>query len=201
MSLGGWDLASVAWAGMNPSEKQSVRDQAAQIASMAEAGKRDGIDADLKVELALKWGTNNLLAEAWKDKIVATTDLSEQAVRDFYAANIARYRSTGAVRYRRELQPQKQKKTAGRRQKKSSSDRLKNAAAVNWVAYEKLDPALGKALREAPLNKVTGPLKTSEGYILFEVLERRDGGPMPLEKCADLVREDMIRTAIKSRLP
>ena len=203
-SLGGWDIAGVAWANMNPSEKQSIRDQAAQIALMAEAARRDGIDAKSAVSKAIQWGTDALLAEEWRKQVVATTDLSPGAVRAFYEANSARYRDEGAVRYRKAAWPLKQKDAAARAKKQLKAtrlDRLKNSVVVGWVGFDRLDPKLAQMLREAPPNKIMGPVELSGEALLFEVLERRGKGPIPLEQYSDRVKEDLIRTAIKSRLP
>lgn len=203
-TLGGWDLAGIAWANMNPSEKQSVRDQAAQIASMAEAARRDGIDSRPQISLTLKWGTGTLLAEEWRKQVVASTDLSESTVRAFYEANSVRYLDEGAVRFRKAVWPSKQKDAAVRVKKQLQAthlDRFKNSVAVDWTAFDKLEPRLAKAVQEAPLHKIMGPLETSGGVLLYEVLERRDAGPVPLEQCVDRVKEDMIQYAIKSRLP
>ena len=76
LSLGGRDLASAAWANMNSFERQTLHDEALQIASMAEAAKREGILASSDVELAVRWGTDALLAEAWGKKIESELDPS-----------------------------------------------------------------------------------------------------------------------------
>lgn len=203
-ALGGWDLAGIAWANMNPSEKQSIRDQAVQIASMAEAARRDGIDTRPQVALTLKWGAGTLLAEEWKKQVVASTDLSEKTVRIFYEANSVRYLDEGAVRFRKAVWPLRQKGAAARAKKQLQTtrlDRLKNSVVVGWTEFDKLEPVLAEAVRKAPLQKVMGPLETSGGVALYEVLERREAGPMPLEKCMNRVKEDMIQFAVKSRLP
>ena len=203
LSLGGRDLAAVSWSNMSPSEKQTFRDQAERIAIMARRAEREGISTSPDVALAVKWGTDSLLAEAWEKKIIAETDLSDDAVRSFYQANIGKYLQPEAVRYRQATYPLTQKEVALRVKKQlqtASLSRLKNCIDVGWVEYEKLSPALAKALRDAPIQNTMGPLETPRGYVLYEVLERRAKGPLPLEKCKNRVREDLIQTAIKNRL-
>ena len=51
-----------------------------------------------------------------------------------------------------------------------------------------------EALAKAPLNSVIGPIQTPDGPMLFKVLDRRAGSPLPLDKCLDQVREDYLRT-------
>ena len=204
LSLGGRDLAAVAWANMNLSEKQTLRDQAARIASMAEAAERDGLPASDDVRLALKWGTQTLLADAWKKKVEADADLSEEALRAFYRDNLPRYFDEGSVRYHKVVYTSKQKDVASRvksQLKKAPLKQLKDKyVAVGWSGFDKLDPSWAEALREAPLEKVMGPIRVPEGYALFEVIERREEGPLPFEECADRVREDLIQTVIRERL-
>lgn len=203
LSLGGRDIAAVSWSNMSPSEKQAFRDQAERIAGMARRAERDGINASPDVALAVKWGTDSLLADAWEKKVVAETDLSDDAVRSFYEANIGGYLQPEAVRYRQATYPLSQKEVALRVKKQlqtASLSRLKNCVDVGWVEYGKLSPVLAKALRNAPIQKTMGPLETSRGYVLYEVLEKRAEGPLPLDKCKNRVREDLIQTAIKNRL-
>jgi hypothetical protein len=203
LGLGGRDVASVAWSAMNPSEKQALRDQAALIDSMAQAAERDGLLASPDVERAVRWGKNAFLADAWEKKVTAEVDLSDEAARAFYDANLQRYTDPGAVRYREAVYPSRQKNTAARVKKrlgKASLDSLKECVTVNWVEYDALPPSLAGALRSAPLSKVMGPLEVPEGYMLYEVLERRKEGPPSFEKCKNRVKSDLIQIAIKEKI-
>jgi len=87
LSLGGRDMAVVVWSNMNLSEKQTLRDQAARIAVMAQSAERDGLLSHPDIAGALRWGVSSFLADAWEKKIVSEMDLSEDAIRSFYEAN------------------------------------------------------------------------------------------------------------------
>jgi parvulin-like peptidyl-prolyl isomerase len=45
-----------------------------------------------------------------------------------------------------------------------------------------------------------GPVETQEGYVLYEVLERRGDRPLSFEQCKARVREDLVRVAVMERL-
>ncbi|MDR1620950.1 MAG: peptidyl-prolyl cis-trans isomerase [Synergistaceae bacterium] len=203
LSLGGQDLAVTAWAAMNPSEKQALRDQAALIDSMARAAEREGFLASPDVERAVRWGKNAFLADAWEKKTRGEIDISDAAVRAFYEANLQRYAESGAVRYRRATYPSGQKKAAAnvkKRLRKASLDSLKECVTVDWTEYDALPPALAGALRGAPLREVMGPVEVPGGHVLYEVLERREEGPAPFEQCKGRVKNDLVQIAIKEKL-
>ena len=203
LGLGGRDVAAVAWLAMNPSEKQILRDQAARIDSMAQAAEQEGLLASPDVERAVRWGKNAFLADVWEKKVTAEADLSDEAARAFYEANLQRYTDSAAVRYRQVTYASGQKKAAARvkkRLRKASLDTLKECVTVNWTDYDALPPALASGLRSAPLGVVTGPAEVPGGHVLYEVLERRKEGPTPFEKCKDRVKSDLIQIAIKEKL-
>jgi len=85
--LGGRDVATAAWAKMNPHEKQTLRDQAVRIAIMARGAELTGFSSSPDVARMLQWGIISFLADAWERKMLSETDLSESAVRSFYEAN------------------------------------------------------------------------------------------------------------------
>jgi hypothetical protein len=87
LNLGGRDVAVAAWSNMNPSEKQTLRDQAARIAVMARGAELDGFAASPDVARALQWGRASFLADAWEKKVSSETDLSDSAARAFYEVN------------------------------------------------------------------------------------------------------------------
>ena len=203
LSLGGRDVAMVAWANMNPSEKQTLRDQAVRIATMAQGAERDGLSSSPDVARALWWGTSYFLADAWEKKISSETDLSEDAARSFYEANRQRYMGSGAVRYRKAVYPASQKDVASRVKvalHKAPLSRLKNCVTVNWTEYESIALPLGDVLRTSPVGVVMGPIETQEGHILYEVIERRKEEPLAFEQCRARVREDLIRVAVMERI-
>jgi hypothetical protein len=203
LGLGGRDLALAAWSNMNLSEKQTLRDQAALVASMAQAAERDGFLASSDVELAVRWGTRSLLAELWEEKVIGEVDRSEAALRSFYDANLQRYFDEGAVRYRQVTYPPGQEKAAAsakERLRGTSLAQLKDSVAVDWILYDKLVPALAEGLRSAPLHEIMGPVRVPAGHMLYEVLDRRDAGPIPFEKCRMRVEGDMVRLTIKEKI-
>jgi len=87
LSLGGRDVAVVAWSGMNLFERQALRDQAIRITTMAQSAERDGILSCPDVARTLRWGTASFLAEAWEGRILSELNLTEEAARSFYEAN------------------------------------------------------------------------------------------------------------------
>ncbi|MDR1378640.1 MAG: peptidyl-prolyl cis-trans isomerase [Synergistaceae bacterium] len=203
LGLGGKDVAFAAWSNMNPSEKQTLRDQAALVASMAQAAERDGFLASPDVELAVRWGTRSLLAEVWEKKVTDEIDCSETALYAFYEANRQRYFDSGAVRYRQITYPPEREKMASsikERLRGTSLARLRGSIAVGWIFYDKLIPTLAEELRHAPLHKIMGPIQVPTGHMLYEVLDRRDPRPIPFEECKSLVESDKIRLTIREKL-
>jgi len=188
---------------MSLSEKQKLRDQATRIAVMARGAEREGLALSSDVERALQWGISSFLADAWEKKISSEIDLSENAARAFYEANRQRYMDVGAVRYRKVVYPASQKEAALRVKdqiQKAPLSRQRNSVTVNWTGYESIAHPLGEALQVAPVGVVMGPIETTEGHVLYEVLERRGGEQLTFEKCRPRVREDMVRAAIMDRL-
>jgi hypothetical protein len=170
---------------------------------MARAAERDGLLASPDVKLAVRWGTRSLLAELGEEKVSAEVDRSEAALRSFYDANRQRYFDEGAARYRQVTYPPGQEKAASSAKKRlrgASLDQLKDAVTVDWILYDRLVPALAEGLRSAPLHKVMGPIRVPAGHMLYEVLDRRDAGPTPFERCRVRVENDMVRLAIKEKL-
>ena len=203
LSLGGRDVAVAAWSNMNPSEKQTLRDQAARIAKMSEGAELDGLLLSPDVERTLRWGISSFLADAWEKKIASETDLSVAAARSFYEANRQWYIDEGAVRYRKAVYPASQKNVASRvkaQLQKAPLSRLKNCVTVDWTEYESIAEPLGGALRTASIGVIMGPIETIDGHVLYEVLERRREMQIPFEKCAYRVREDMVRAAVMEKL-
>jgi len=95
LNLGGHDVAVAAWSNMNPFEKQTLRDQAVRIATLAQAAERYGLPSSPNVARTLRWGAYSFLAAAWEEKISSETDLSESAARSFYEANLQMYVDEG----------------------------------------------------------------------------------------------------------
>jgi hypothetical protein len=202
LSLGGRDLAVAAWVNMTPFDRQLLRGRAFRLSRAAEAARQDSV-LTAATERALKWGTVSLLTDAWEKKTLAEIDLSEAKLRAFYDADASSFSRPAAVRFRQAVYPLEQKNAALRVKKqlgKARLDRLKNSAAVGWIEYGKLAPALAEALWKAPLGKVLGPVETPAGQVLYEVLERREEGPEPFSECKNRVRESLIRFELDRRL-
>ncbi|MCL2010785.1 MAG: hypothetical protein FWG71_09635 [Synergistaceae bacterium] len=203
LNLGGRDVAVATWSIMNPSEKQTLRDQAVRIVTMAQGAELDGLSSSPDVARALRWGTSSFLADAWEKKIVSETDLSESAMRSFHEANRQWYMDSGSIRYRKSVYPASQRNVASRVKnelQKAPLSRLSNSVTVDWTEYDSIPQPLSDALRLAPVDVVMGPLETPEGHVLYEVLERRGESLLPFEKCRPRVREDMVRAAVMERL-
>ena len=130
-----------------------------------------------------------------KDKVTSNVTVSDEEIKDFYEKNKDKFKSEGSVHVRHillnteeEAKEVLERLKAGEKfedlaREKSVDEFSKiKGGDLGWIERGSMDPAFEKAVFSAKIGDIVGPVKTSYGWHIIEVLEKKEGGTKPLEE-------------------
>ena len=130
-----------------------------------------------------------------KDKVTSNVTVSDDEIKDFYEKNKDRFKSEGSVHVRHillnteeEAKKVLERLNAGEKfedlAKEKSVDEFSKIKGgdLGWIEKGSMDPEFEKAVFSAKVGDIIGPVKTSYGWHIIEVLEKKEGGTKPLEE-------------------
>lgn len=175
---------------------------------LAAAAEKQGLPRQPQVQAALWVDQRERAQEAFSADFLAKVAVPESELQRQHAAHPERFRPVGALRLQvlvadsrarvDEALTQVRKGMAWR----VAAERYGSAEATGdpepgWVEVEALrrmvPPTLMQPLLAGPLGQPVGPMLGADGFMIFNVLERRPGPVPPLEKCREVVRADYLR--------
>lgn len=177
---------------------------------LAAAARKQGLDRQPAVQADL-WHLDRTLArEHFTEAFLSTATLPEATLRQHHQANPDRFRGVGALRLQVLVADSKDQadealtRIHGGQPWRAAAQQFGNAEATGdpdpgWVEVDALKamvpPSLLQPLLQGTLNQPVGPMLGTDGYMLFNALERRPGPVLAFEACQDAVRKDYLAAA------
>ncbi|MBI5577425.1 MAG: peptidyl-prolyl cis-trans isomerase [Deltaproteobacteria bacterium] len=172
---------------------------------MQEALRR-GFDRKEEVRERLNMARRSILLEALlKDVTEKAPGLSDDALRKFYEANVDSFRVGDRVRVSHVLFKDRAQAEAMARQSRSGTpfeELMKQAskeggvtADLGFIERGKFDKTFEAAAFAAPTGSVAGPVRTSYGYHLIQVGEKKPAGLQPFEEVKGQIAADLREQA------
>lgn len=172
---------------------------------MQEALRR-GFDRREEVRERLNMARRSILLEALlRDVTEKAPGLSEESLRKFYEANAESFRVGERVRVSHVLFKDRAKAEEMARRSKSGTpfeELMKSASKEGGVAADlgfiergKFDKTFEAVAFAAPTGTVAGPLRTSYGYHLIQVGEKKPAGTQPFEEVKGQIATDLREQA------
>lgn len=205
-SLGGDEgLALIAWEGMTAEEKGLFRDDAAKLVRIyKESPVRFENLPSLRYQLY--WMKAGLVSQAWMHEVAENADFSDKKLREYYAANIGRYKKNSMVKYRqivcssetdaRVVYSALSSARADFADLAESSSLDPRSAAnggdMGWVSRDRLKSDVAALLFELPVNQISVPTRIDNYWVIYEVLARDEGKTIIFEQCREQVMTDMF---------
>ena len=172
---------------------------------MAEGARAAALDRDPAVARLLTRATDRLLADALVQQELSRADMSEAALRRYYAGNTERFRSTPRRRARHIVVATRQEADAalaavrGGRDfsdvaRERNTDATKtNGGELGWVSPGLMVKSFDAALFALDPSRISEPVQTSFGWHLIKVDQVDQGALPPFELIVD-----RVATSLKS---
>ncbi len=208
----------------NPRNKVNLLRRLVQATVLADLARKEGLEKDPKIKARLSYFFNELLAmEFVREKVINNIKVSEEDIRQYYNANIEKFKQKESVRARHILikVPENADATVREKARKKAEDLLKRVKAGE--DFKKLaseyseDPGsakkggdLGyftrgrmvKPFEDAAFSlkpgEVSGIVKTKFGYHIIKVLDKKPGGVMPLDAVRGVIKKKVIQELTRS---
>ena len=182
---------------------------------MAEGARAAALDRDPAVARLLSRATDQLLADALVQQELSRVDMSEAALRRYYAGNTERFRSTPRRRARHIVVATRQEADAalaavrGGRDfsdvaRERNTDATKSSGGeLGWVSPGLMVKSFDAALFALDPSRISEPVQTSFGWHLIKV-DQVDQGALPpfeliVERVATSLKSDVVEQ-MKARL-
>jgi len=193
---------------LGASTKSSFMQDIADQIRLAAAAKTQGLDRRPAVRAAL-WAAQRQEAYALFSKaFLATAPVGDEQLRAHYEAHPDRFKRVGALRLQVLVAETEDRVSDALAQVRfglpwrEAVARYGNPETTGnpepgWVEVGSLQtlvpPSLLQPMLGGPLDKPVGPMLGPDGYMIFNVLERRPGPVLPLADCRDAVRADYLK--------
>jgi len=194
-------LAGVLLSRMSAEERRTYIESLADWFLLAREATLRGLRLRPDVAVFLKWNAIGILGQAYLAELRKEWDFSEAALRAQYEAHAERYADEEAVRLRWCVAPDEN------RAKRMLLDLLGeplpslprgegNAGGVrcvdtDWLRRDALPQGVVEEIFRASPGTTGGPIPTEEGYVVFRLLQRREGRRLSFEEAGDRVRQDL----------
>nr|WP_279341559.1 peptidyl-prolyl cis-trans isomerase [Geothrix sp. SG200] len=188
--------------------KASFMEGLADSIRLAAAAKAKGLDRRPAVRGAL-WASQRQQAYAlFSEAYLATAKVADSDLKAHHEAYPDRFRQVGALRLQVLVTDSEDRVNEALARVRSglswreTVQRYGDAEVVNrpepeWIEVASLrklvPPTLLQPMLEGPVDQPLGPMLGPDGYMIFNVLERRQGPVMPLAECRDAVRVDYLK--------
>ncbi|HEY3400424.1 MAG TPA: peptidyl-prolyl cis-trans isomerase [Geothrix sp.] len=175
---------------------------------LAAAAKRQGLERRPGVQAALWVDEREQAYARYAEAFLAEVKIPEAELERHYQAFPGRFLAVGALRLQVLVADSKDRVDEAQNQVRAgmawraavaqfASAEATGNPEPGWVEVASLKtlvpPSLMQPLLAGPLGQPIGPMLGPDGYMLFNVLERRPGLVMPLAECQDAVRVDYLK--------
>ncbi|MDO5563387.1 MAG: peptidylprolyl isomerase [Synergistaceae bacterium] len=194
-------------------DRKSMVGQMADALLFAEEAKTKGLYTRPDLAFQIKWQVCQILLKAYLEQISASWDMSEAALHKYYDAHKAEFVVKPAAHVRHILTENEadalnaalkiyKSKDFAKIAAEYSRDpnTSKNGGDLGWVEKGTLDAAVDKAVEEAKIASIVGPVKSEYGWHILEVTERRPQKQMNFDEAREAVIQSVQRTYIDAEL-
>jgi hypothetical protein len=194
-------LAGVFLSRMSAEERKAYIESLADWLLLAREATRRGLRLRPDVAVFLKWSAIGILGQAYLAELRKEWDFSEAALRAQYEMHAERYTDEEAVRLRwcAVSDENKAKRMlldllgAPLPSLSQSEDNSSDAHCVDtdWLRRDALPQGVDEEIFHASPGTTGGPIRTEEGYVVYRLLQRREGRHLSFEEAEDQVRQDL----------
>ncbi|WP_026853340.1 peptidylprolyl isomerase [Geothrix fermentans] len=175
---------------------------------LAAAARKQGLERRPEIQAALWLEERERAYARYAEAFLAEAQVAEGDLAKHHEAFPDRFREVGALRLQVLVADSKDQVDAalnsihmGLPWKEAVTRHASAEATGNpepgWVEVASLKtlvpPTLMQPLLAGPLGQPVGPMLGPDGYMIFNVLERRPGPVLPLAECRDAVRADYLK--------
>ena len=180
-------------------ERVDLVNQMAHALLFTEAAKRKGLESRPDIAFQIKWQTMQILMQAYFEQNAAKWDMSEKVVKNYYDTHKEEFYQAPAAHARHilaqtegdalnaALEVYKTKdfaKTASEFSRDPNS--APNGGDLGWVEKGMMVPEVEKAIEEASVGSLVGPVKSDYGWHIIEVTERRPGKQLSFQESGEM---------------
>lgn len=188
--------------------KASFMEELADQVRLATAARRQGLDRRPGVQAALWLDERERAYARYSEVYLAEVKVPEADLERHHQAFPDRFRQVGALRLQvlvadsqGQVDEALNQVRLGLAWREAAAKYGSTEATGNpepgWVEATSLKamvpPSLMQPLLAGPLDQPVGPMLGPDGYMIFNVLERRPGPVLPLAECLDAVRADYLK--------
>lgn len=184
------------------SDRIGMTNQIADMVVLAEGARLDGMDKREDVAFALKWQRIQTLADAYLAERSQHWDLSEKALKAYYAEHKDEFVQAEAAHVRHILTASESEardaildiyrdKDFAKTAEKFSRDTqtAQKGGDLGWVEKGTLPETLAAAVEKSQLKSLSAPVPTNLGWHVFEVLERRPAKQLTFDEAREDVEQ------------
>ncbi len=200
----------------NPASKAILLDRMVQVKALAMTAKAKGMDKDPRIKSLLDYYTDEILSQALLASELEKVDITEQDMKDYYAAHKDSFKAPEMVRARRILvkvsakAPDEERTKAKKKAEeilarvKAGENFAKLAAEVSedkatkdsggdlgYVTRGKMPRASEDVVFSLRPGEVSRLVETQVGYEIFKVDEKDEGGVQPFDYAKDKIRKKL----------
>ena len=178
-------------------DRIEIANQMADAILFAEAAKSKGLGARSDIAFQIKWQTMQILMQAYFEQYSSKWDMSEKSIKKYYESHLNEFYQAPAAHARHILCETEGDALNAAMEIYRTKDFAKVAAQysrdpgsaekggdLGWVEKGVMDPAVDKAISEASIGSLVGPVKSEFGWHIIEVTERRPGKQLSYQEAS-----------------
>lgn len=194
-------------------ERKEVVEQMADAVLFAEAAKSVGLDRRSDIAFQIKWQTMQTLLQAYLQQLSSKWDMSEKTMRAYYGTHKQEFVQAAASQARHILTENESDALTAALQIYKTKDFAKvaaeysrdpntanNGGELGWVEKGLMTATVDKAIEDAKIGSLVGPVKSEFGWHIIEVTARRQAKQLTFEEAAEEVAQRLQRQYIDNEL-
>ncbi len=201
-------MAELLLARMDPEEEKELVSRLTDTLVLDMAAKLNGLDLREDLRLRIKWEKANLLARAYVEKLEASWDLSEEALRSYYELHKNVYVREMEACLSCYYYPTEEKARSALMASlgKTGTEKLalsgfSRRIPLGWVTSEDVAPEYLDIFLSPDFKSFLGPLETPEKeYVLVFVENRMDTQALTFEEARGQILQDMEMAMLEEEL-
>lgn len=194
-------------------DRKELLNQMADAIIFSEAAKNAGLDRRSDIAFQLKWQGMQTLLQAYLQQISSKWDLSEKAMQTYYNTHKNEFVQAAAAKTRHILTETEgdaltaalqiyKTKDFGKVASEYSRDpnTANNGGELGWVEKGMMAVSVDKAINEAKVGSLVGPVKSEFGWHIIEVTDRRPAKQLSFSEASDEVVQRLQRQYLDKEL-
>ncbi len=194
-------------------ERIELANQMADAIIFSEAAKSKGLDARSDIAFQIKWQTMQILMQAYFQEYSSKWDMSEKTVKKYYDTHLNEFYQAPAAHARHilcetegdalnavmEIYRTKDFEKVAADYSRDPSNAEKGGD-LGWVEKGVMVAPVDKAIADANIGSLVGPVKSEFGWHVIEVMERRPGKQLTYAEAGQEVVQRLQRSYLDNEL-